>query len=190
MNRRAVLTALPALLLARPAMAAASQAQSFVAAAREQTRHRVTYDGAYTRIGYPMGDVPPDRGVCTDVVIRAYRAIGIDLQERVHKDMLAHFDLYPKAWGLTHPDSNIDHRRVPNLQVFLARFGAALPVTRAGGDFAPGDLVTYRLDYNLPHIAVVSDGPAQRIIHNIGAGPQEETSLFAYEMTGHYRYDL
>lgn len=201
MNRRAMLTALPAalttvpaLLLAAPARAHTTRAQILVAAAREQTRHPVTYEGAYTRIPYPMGDVAPNKGVCTDVVIRAYRSLGIDLQERVHQDMAAHFSLYPKAWGLSHPDSNIDHRRVPNLRVFLSRFGASLPMTQHGGDYAPGDLVTYRLAYNLPHIAIVSDSRTRpdryRIIHNIGAGPQEEDSLLDYDITGHYRYAL
>lgn len=191
MNRRSVLTLLPAFFAAGAASAAPpTRAQSLVAAAREQTRHRVTYDGAYTRIPYPMGDVAPDRGVCTDVVIRAYRTVGVDLQEQVHKDMVAHFDLYPKAWGLKHADSNIDHRRVPNLRVFLKRFGTSLPVTQKAGDYAAGDLVTYRLPYNLPHIAIVSDAAAGRIVHNIGAGPQEEASLFGYEITGHYRYGL
>lgn len=164
-----------------------------VEAAREQTRHRVVYDGAYQRIAYPMGDVSSDRGVCTDVVIRAYRQLGLDLQQRVHEDMKAHFNLYPKLWGLTRPDSNIDHRRVPNLQTYFKRHGESLPVTQPPIDLKPGDLVTWMLPGNLPHIGIVSDrtlGEEQRplIIHNIGAGPQEEDALHVAPITGHYRF--
>ncbi|ESQ82174.1 hypothetical protein AEAC466_18735 [Asticcacaulis sp. AC466] len=201
MNRRALLTGLSAVVLTGPAQAnpvgaAPSRRDAFLAAAHEQTRRSVTYDGTYTRIPYPMGDVAPDKGVCTDVVIRAYRAIGIDLQQRVHEDMAAHFALYPRTWGLKQPDSNIDHRRVPNLRVFLSRFGQALPVTTEPGHYAAGDLVTYRILGKMPHIAVVSDRMAlldrrrPLIIHNIGWGPKEEDSLFMLgaELTGHYRY--
>jgi uncharacterized protein len=164
--------------------------------AHQQTRMRVTYDSGYTRIAYPMGDVAPDKGVCTDVIIRAYRAAGIDLQQRVHEDMQAHFALYPKNWGLKRPDSNIDHRRVPNLRVFLGRFGKSLTLSRKPEDYAPGDLVTYRLPFGQPHIAMVSDERAAfdpkrpMIIHNIGAGPKQEDALFSYEITGHFRYEL
>ena len=165
-----------------------------VSAAREQTRSAVIYDGSYRRIAYPMGDVPQDRGVCTDVVIRAYRAIGIDLQALVHEDMAANFRLYPHQWGLSEPDSNIDHRRVPNLQTFLLRAHADVSgSTSSAGAYLPGDLVTWMLPGNLPHIGIVSDRAglsASRplIIHNIGAGPAEEDILFAYPITGHYRY--
>lgn len=174
-----------------------------VEAAREQTRHRVVYDGAYQRIPYPMGDVAPDRGVCTDVVIRAYRQLGVDLQRQVHEDMKAHFQLYPKLWGLTRPDTNIDHRRVPNLQTWFKRHGESLGVARppAGpisddwrpGDLQPGDLLTWMLPGNLPHIGIVSDrmtpdGQRPLIIHNIGAGPQEEDALRVAPVTGHYRF--
>jgi uncharacterized protein YijF (DUF1287 family) len=164
-----------------------------VNAAREQTLSPVTYDGSYRRIPYPMGDVPADRGVCTDVVIRAYRTIGIDLQVLVHEDMLANFGLYPKIWGLSTPDTNIDHRRVPNLQSFLARAGAKLGSTRSMDGYMPGDLVTWMLPGNLPHIGIVSDRRAADtnrplVIHNIGAGPKEEDMLLAHPITGHYRY--
>lgn len=192
MDRRAFLAALPALAASRRALAAPLPLQPFLAAAHEQTRHAVTYDPAYSRIAYPMGDVAPGKGVCSDVVIRAYRAIGIDLQQRVHEDMAAHFGLYPKAWGLSRPDSNIDHRRVPNLRVFFSRFGKTLVPSRIAADYAPGDLVTYNLPGNLPHIAIVSDvrgaGGGYEIIHNIGYGPQQEDSLFGYDISGHYRY--
>ena len=170
-----------------------ADAPKLVSAARQQTQSRVTYDGSYQRIPYPMGDVPADRGVCTDVVIRAYRAIGIDLQQLVHEDMRANFSAYPRAWGLGKPDPNIDHRRVPNLQKFLERAGAKLASTIRADDYQPGDLVTWMLPGNLPHIGIVSDrdvSGADRplVIHNIGAGPQEEDMLFAHKITGHYRF--
>lgn len=198
MQRRAFLTALPALAFSRPALARPVKRDTFIEAACEQTQHAVTYDSAYTRIAYPMGDVAANKGVCSDVAIRAYRAIGIDLQQKVHEDMAAHFALYPKNWGLKRPDSNIDHRRVPNLEVFFKRFGISLPTTRQASDYAPGDLVTYRLMGNLPHIAIVSDQYAlldrsrPLIIHNIGWGPKQEDSLFIMgaEISGHFRYGL
>jgi uncharacterized protein YijF (DUF1287 family) len=179
------------LAIAAPVVAASSPA--LVSAARDQTRNRVVYDGSYVRLDYPMGDVPPDRGVCTDVVIRAYRAIGIDLQVLVHEDMRANFALYPKHWGLGRPDPNIDHRRVPNLQKFLERSSARVEEPRAAASFLPGDLVTWQLPGNLPHIGIVSDRRSPGtdhplILHNIGAGPVEDDILFAYPITGHYRY--
>lgn len=164
-----------------------------VAAAVAQTRQATRYDGAYRRIPYPMGDVPPDVGVCTDVVIRAYRAVGIDLQQRVHEDMRAAFAAYPKAWGLSRPDPNIDHRRVPNLQRYFARRGAARPRAASAADYQAGDLVTWLLPGNLPHIGIVSDrrspdGRRPLIVHNIGRGPETEDMLFAYPISGQYRY--
>lgn len=167
--------------------------KQLVEAAREQTQHRVVYDGAYQRIAYPMGDVAPDRGVCTDVVIRAYRRLGVDLQQTVHEDMKAHFNLYPKLWGLTRPDTNIDHRRVPNLQTYFKRHGQSLGIPRSPDQYQPGDLLTWMLPGNLPHIGIVSDrttADEERplIIHNIGAGPQEEDALHVAPITGHYRF--
>jgi uncharacterized protein YijF (DUF1287 family) len=168
-----------------------------IAAAVAQTATPVRYDGAYRRIPYPMGDVPADVGVCTDVVVRAYRTVGIDLQQQVHEDMRRAFASYPRAWGLTRPDPNIDHRRVPNLQTFFRRRGAALAVTgvaaRSAAGYEPGDLVTWMLPGNLPHIGVVidrrsPDGQRPLIVHNIGRGPEIEDMLFAYPITGHYRY--
>ena len=169
--------------------------ETLIHAARERTTRHEVYDGAYRRIPYPMGDVPGDRGVCTDLVIRAYRAAEIDLQQRVHEDMKAHFAAYPKQWGLSRPDPNIDHRRVPNLQRFFERAGAKLAVSRRPEDYAAGDLVTWMLPGNLPHIGIVSDrrvdGSARpRILHNIGAGPVEDDILFVYTITGHYRYPV
>lgn len=180
------------MLLAQSAFAETWQ-QRLVDAAREQTRQRVVYDGAYQRIAYPMGDVAPDRGVCTDVVIRAYRTQGIDLQQLVHEDMKANFSLYPQLWGLRRPDSNIDHRRVPNLQTYFRRFGESLRVTAEAENYREGDLITWMLPGNLPHIGIVSarrtqDGKRPLIIHNIGAGPQEEDALYVAPITGHYRF--
>ena len=162
-------------------------------AALERTTHTVRYDGSYRSITYPNGDVPKSTGVCTDVVIRSYRTLGIDLQKRVHEDMKAHFKSYPKNWGLKRTDTNIDHRRVPNLQVFFSRNGQSLTVTHNPRNYQPGDLVTWLLDNNLPHIGIVvhrrsEDGKRPLIVHNIGAGPMLEDQLFAFKITGHYRY--
>jgi uncharacterized protein YijF (DUF1287 family) len=178
---------------AQPARWPADGVTRLVAAAIEQTRRTTRYDGAYRRIPYPMGDVPPDVGVCTDVVVRAYRVLGVDLQQRVHEDMRAAFAAYPKAWGLSRPDPNIDHRRVPNLQRYFTRRGTARPRSSNAGDYQAGDLVTWMLPGNLPHIGLVSDrrspdGGRPLIVHNIGRGPQVEDMLFAYPITGHYRY--
>jgi uncharacterized protein YijF (DUF1287 family) len=164
-----------------------------IAAAVDQTTRPVRYDGAYRRIPYPMGDVPPDTGVCTDVVIRAYRAVGIDLQQRVHEDMRADFGAYPRAWGMAHPDPNIDHRRVPNLQTFFRRRGAALARSNEPASYQAGDLVTWMLPGNLPHIGVVidrrsADGRRPLVVHNIGRGPEIEDALLKFPVTGHYRY--
>lgn len=167
--------------------------EKLIEAAKERTRHSVEYDGSYVRIDYPNGDVPNDKGVCTDVIIRAYRKVGIDLQVEVHKDMKAHFKLYPKIWGLSKPDTNIDHRRVPNLQVFFERKGQKLRVTQNADDYKPGDLVTWMLPGNLPHIGIVVDKKSwitkrYLIVHNVGLGPRMEDFLFDYPITGHYRY--
>ncbi|MDX2474996.1 MAG: DUF1287 domain-containing protein [Candidatus Krumholzibacteria bacterium] len=164
-----------------------------VRAAIERTTHEVTYDGSYHRLDYPGGDVPDNIGVCTDVVIRTYRAIGVDLQRLVHEDMVADYESYPQLWGLRKADSNIDHRRVPNLQTFLQRQGAELPVSDVATDYHQGDLVTWMLPGNLPHIGIVIDkrsvdGQRPLIVHNIGAGPEIEDVLFSYSVTGHYRY--
>ncbi len=167
---------------------------ALVAAARERTSHRVIYDGSYRRIAYPGGDVPDSLGVCCDVVIRAYRAVGIDLQRAVHEDMAAHFSAYPDRWGLSGPDANIDHRRVPNLQTFFTRHGVSLSATDDPADYRPGDLVTWLLPGGLPHIGIVvdgrsADGRRPLIVHNIGRGPRLEDVLFRFPITGHYRYD-
>lgn len=164
-------------------------------AAIERTHHTVRYDGAYVRIPYPNGDVPEDTGVCTDEIIRAYRALGIDLQKEVHEDMVRNFSAYPnqRRWMLAHTDTNIDHRRVPNLMTFFSRNGQSLPITTRPQDYAPGDLVTWDLGGNVPHIGIVVDhksDPTGRylIVHNIGRGPQMEDVLFHWKITGHFRY--
>lgn len=163
-----------------------------VRAALERTFHVVRYEPAYVEISYPLGDVPAGTGVCTDEVIRAYRAVGVDLQALVHEDMARHFDAYPTQWGLHGPDRNIDHRRVPNLQAFLKRQGAALPVTNQAKDYLPGDLITCLVAQDLPHIAIVVPSPDGRgspwIVHNIGEGPRYEDRLFEFPITGHYRW--
>jgi len=166
-------------------------------AALERTRISITYDGSYFKIAYPDGDIPSHLGVCTDVVIRSYRVLGIDLQKAVHEDMTHHFGDYPskRIWGLSRTDPNIDHRRVPNLRVFFARNGDALTVSGNANDYRAGDLVTWMLPGNLPHIGMVSqkatpDGRRRLIVHNIGAGPKLEDILFRYPITGHYRYRL
>jgi len=150
------------------------------------------YDGGYHKIAFPGGDVPMERGVCTDVIVRAYRHAGVDLQVLVNEDMKRDFASYPQLWGLSAPDPNIDHRRVPNLAAYFARNGARLDVTSSAVDYRPGDIVTWRLTSGVPHIGLVSDRSKDGrplMIHNIGAGAQVEDMLFAYEITGHYRYD-
>ncbi len=161
-------------------------------AARDQVGVTVTYDPAYTALAFPGGDLPRDRGVCTDVVIRALRdAWDIDLQLAVNRDMQANFAAYPALWGLTRTDRNIDHRRVPNLQTLLTRIGADLPLTDAPTPYLPGDIITWTLPGNLSHIGIVSDRRTAKgtplVLHNIGAGAREEDILFTYPMTGHYR---
>jgi uncharacterized protein YijF (DUF1287 family) len=163
-------------------------------AAIERTHHTVRYDPKYLRIPYPGGDVPADTGVCTDEIIRAYRALGIDLQKEVHEDITANFSAYPNhtRWMLLHPDSNIDHRRVPNLMVFFSRKGTSLPISNRAEDYLPGELVTWDLGGGVPHIGIVvsrkSAGGRDMIVHNIGAGPKMEDVLFSWKITGHYRY--
>jgi hypothetical protein len=165
-----------------------------VAAAIERTHHSVRYVSAYVRIPYPGGDVPADTGVCTDEIIRSYRAVGVDLQKEVHEDMLRNFAAYPnQRWHRNHPDPNIDHRRVPNLMVFFQRKGESLPITNRAEDYVPGNLVTWDLGGNVPHIGIVVDQKSRwsgryLVVHNIGEGPKMEDVLFSWEITGHCRY--
>jgi len=173
-------------------------AAPLVKAARKRLKALVVYDGRYIGLDYPGGDVPPTIGVCTDVVIRSYRAAyGFDLQKAVHEDMRENFSEYPTNWGLSRPDRNIDHRRVPNLETWLTREGYERPITQVPADYAPGDIVSWRLDGGtgsggLPHIGIVSDRlgvkGAPLIIHNIGGGPEESDMLFDHTITGHFRF--
>ncbi|MBW4967680.1 DUF1287 domain-containing protein [Pseudoalteromonas sp. CR1] len=169
--------------------------QQITAALIERTTHNITYDGSYHSIKYPGGDVPSNIGVCTDVIIRAYRQLGVDLQQRVHEDIRANFARYPsqRIWGLKKPDKNIDHRRVPNLQVFFKHNGIELAISRNSRDYKVGDIVTWKLPGNLPHIGMVvteasNSGKKAQIVHNIGRGPELSEMLFDYKITGHYRF--
>ncbi|WP_299474501.1 DUF1287 domain-containing protein [uncultured Roseibium sp.] len=169
-------------------------AEKLISAAEDQIGVTLIYDPAYVGLSFPNGDLPRERGVCTDVVVRAYRdAFGFDLQKEVNADMKRHFASYPKIWGLKRPDRNIDHRRVPNLRTFFERKGASLPVSDRSGDYFPGDVVSQMLPGNLPHMAIVTqhrsqDGKRPLIIHNIGAGTRLEDTLFEFEITGRYRF--
>ena len=171
-----------------------AEVAKFVEAAQAQIGRTLTYDPAYTSLEYPGGDVPLERGVCSDVAIRAFRALGIDLHKEVHLDMKSSFSAYPKNWGLRKPDANIDHRRVLNLMTFFQRCGKSVPVSKNPADYQPGDLVTCIVPKNLPHIMIVSDqvsplDPSRRlIIHNIGQGARVEDRLFEFELTGHFRW--
>ncbi|MBH0060658.1 MULTISPECIES: DUF1287 domain-containing protein [unclassified Pseudoalteromonas] len=169
--------------------------EGIVSALLERTKHNITYDGAYHSIAYPGGDVPKNIGVCTDVIIRSYRKLGIDLQKLVHEDMQKNFVLYPskRIWGLAKPDRNIDHRRVPNLQAYFERHANVLSKSSKVSDYKTGDIVTWMLSGNLPHIGMVINELSQDtgnplIVHNIGRGPQKSDMLFDYKITGHYRF--
>lgn len=177
-----------------PASTAAAHVPSppLVAAARTQIGITTLYDPSYVRLAYPGGDVASDRGVCTDVVVRAFRKRGLDLQQAVHEDMRSHFNVYPRDWGMRTPDRNIDHRRVPNLMRWFERQQWVQPVSQRAEDFAPGDIVAWRLNGSgLLHIGLVSDtrgyDNVPLIIHNIGAGTQEENILFSHPIIGHFR---
>lgn len=164
-----------------------------VQAARKQIGVTLSYDPSYRSIPYPNGDVPLETGVCTDVVIRALRTLGLDLQKLIHEDIRKNFSKYPKIWGLKKPDKNIDHRRVPNIRCWMKRQQWTLPISKNPSDYKAGDIVTWNLSSGVPHIGIVSDkknGQRPLIIHNIGAGVQEEDSLFEFTLTGHYRPKL
>jgi uncharacterized protein YijF (DUF1287 family) len=168
--------------------------RSMIESAREQLKITTHYTQDYKVIPYPGGDMPADTGACTDVIIRAFRKAGVDLQKEVHEDMAGDFSAYPQKWGLTHPDTNIDHRRVPNLQTYFSRKGKAIKISLDASDYQPADVVTWDLDgKGMTHIGLVSNDWNDQtkrylIIHNIGAGVQEEDRLFEWKITGHYRY--
>lgn len=163
-----------------------------VDSAIEQTQQTIQYDPSYTKLKYPNGDVPIERGVCADVIVRAFRSAGIDLQKEIHEDMSLHFTAYPAKWGARKPDSNIDHRRVPNLMTLFDRRSKSVPITRNPSDYIPGDVVAWELDNKLLHIGLVSDvvangTPNYLMVHNIGAGARIEDVLMAWKIIGHYR---
>jgi uncharacterized protein YijF (DUF1287 family) len=167
--------------------------ERFLRGAEAQVGRTLRYDSAYRQLRYPGGDVPLETGVCSDVVVRAFRDAGVDLQVLVHRDMQAHFSAYPRTWGLRRPDANIDHRRVPNLATFFRRQGKELQASRRAADYAPGDIVIWRLPSGVPHIGIVSGqrepgSDRYKVLHNIGAGAQIEDTLFAFAITGHYRW--
>lgn len=190
LSRRAVVAGLA---LAAPSLAAASvhrSARALIDAARRQVGVTLAYDPGYTALPFPGGDVPRARGVCTDVVVRAYRdAFGLDLQALVNADMRRDFAAYPRRWGLASPDASIDHRRVPNLATFFVRRHARLPLPVEPAGWRPGDIFTSLIDGRLPHIGIVADRPGT-VVHNIGGGAREEEALFRYPLTGRYRWAL
>lgn len=192
MRRLRLLILLAALAPANAVAAEPDFPARLVTAASAQIGVTLGYDGAYVKLAYPGGDVPIETGVCTDVVVRAYRALGVDLQQRVHEDMRRAFATYPKLWGLKSPDSNIDHRRVPNLATYFARHGTALEASQTDASlYAPGDIVTWRLPSGVPHIGIVSTRRVANrptVVHNIGLGTRDDDALFAFVVTGHYRY--
>jgi uncharacterized protein len=196
-DRRGFLGALASLPLL-PSVALAQQSArpaALISAARKQIGVTITYDPAYSRLAFPGGDVPRSKGVCTDVVIRAFRdAFGLDLQALVNADMKRAFSAYPKRWGLKSTDRNIDHRRVPNLETFLSRQGARLAIASDASSWRPGDIMTCLVGGNLPHIGIISDKKTLTgrplVIHNIGRGTKEEDILFAFKLTGHFRWGV
>jgi len=198
--RRTISLFLTLVLLASSPLVMAGTKVSFkplpdkiVETARARTLLDIRYDPKYVRLSYPGGDVAPDTGVCTDVVIRTFRnALSFDFQKAVHEDMTANFSKYPKIWGLKRADKNIDHRRVPNLEAFLKRQGAAVPITKKAEDYRPGDLVSWRLGGRLPHIGIISDKKSEwgtpLVIHNVGGGVVEDDLLFNTDIEGHFRF--
>ncbi len=166
--------------------------RTVVDSAKAQIHVTTEYDPSYVRLSYPGGDVPPETGVCADVIIRAFRKAGVDLQKEIHEDMARKFTAYPQRWGLKRPDTNIDHRRVPNLMTFFRRAGKELPITAQAGDYLPGDVVAWDLGGGVTHIGIVSEdrsgGGRRWMVHNIGRGARLEDVMFSWKVIGHYRY--
>src|SRR5215468_5862540 len=192
-SQRAVEVSQSALAEAMQVRADATPLEKINAGAIEQTTQTTGYDASYVKLDYPNGDVAPNTGVCADVVVRAFRKAGIDLQKELHEDMKKNFAIYPQKWGARRPDTNIDHRRVPNLMTWFDRQGKAQPITKDAKDYLPGDVVSWQLDNGLPHVGMVSkikvEGTGRyAIVHNIGLGARIEDVLFAWKITGHYRY--
>lgn len=195
MMKKNLIIALVCIAIQTKVLAQTNFYQRLSDAAIALTSQYVTYDPSYFKLTYPNGDVPANKGVCTDVVIRAYRKLGIDLQKLVHEDMQANFSKYPKNWGLKHTDKNIDHRRVPNLMTFYTRKGASKPITSNSADYLPGDIVCWNLGGGITHIGLVvnkksSDGKRNLIVHNIGSGQNLEDCLFNFRIIGHYRFKM
>ena len=184
----------PDLTEVRPLPAGSSpQLKLLIDGAIEQIGQTTGYDPSYQKIDYPNGDLPLETGVCSDVVVRAFRKAGIDLQQEIHEDMTSDFGAYPTRWGLSKPDPNIDHRRVPNLMTYFSRQGKGLSTGESSADFLPGDVVTWDLGLGTGHVGIVVNTwykPTQRylIVHNIGAGARMEDVMFGWKITGHYRY--
>lgn len=178
--------------LTRQPISDTPQIKQVVDSAIEQIGQTFEYDASYEKLGYPNGDVPVERGVCADVVVRGFRKAGVDLQKEVHEDMSGHFSAYPKKWGAAKPDSNIDHRRVANLMTYFERQGKSVPISNAPSDYVPGDVVAWDLDTHLLHIGIVTDARFKGmrnylIVHNIGAGARIEDVLMSWKIIGHYR---
>ncbi len=193
MNNKAYISLLFALIFSIPCFGQNSFFEILADSAKTLANDNITYDPGYFSMDYPNGDVPENMGVCTDVVIRAYRKVGIDLQLEVHEDMKDHFDKYPNIWGLNSTDTNIDHRRVPNLMTFFERQGEVKRITTNPSDYVPGDIVCWDLSGGIKHIGIVmdqksSDGQQNLILHNIGSGQVIEDILFDYKIIGHFRY--
>lgn len=152
----------------------------------------IAYDPTYYKLTYPNGDIPSNKGVCTDVIIRSYRKLGIDLQKKVHEDMVKNFSIYPKKWGLKKPDTNIDHRRVPNLEVFFTRSGKKLKISQNKNDYKTGEIITWMINNKLPHIGIITHKKSSNgnplIVHNVGGGQVLEDCLFNYAIVGHFKY--
>lgn len=193
-QRRAVAVVIPPSSVVQPLPAnASSQLKNFVEAAIEQSKVTTGYDPSWVKIDYPNGDVSSDTGVCSDVVVRAFRKAGVDLQKEVHEDMTRAWSEYPRKWGASGTDTNIDHRRVLNLTTYFDRQGKSLPITNDRADYLPGDVVAWELSDGVEHIGILTNLSSEPdkhylIVHNIGAGARVEDVLLSWKIIGHYRY--